>query len=63
MERCVLKQLLEHIPKFRNGSGKILANASMPDFSGVSDIILGYWMLAHGLRKARNLCYSPSMEY
>jgi hypothetical protein len=33
---------LEHIPKFRNGTGKILANASTPDFSGASDIILGY---------------------
>jgi hypothetical protein len=31
-----------HIPKFRNGSGKILANASTPDFSATSDIILGY---------------------
>jgi hypothetical protein len=31
-----------HIPKFRNGAGKILANASTPDFSGASDIILGY---------------------
>jgi hypothetical protein len=31
-----------HIPKFRNGTGKILANASTPDFSGASDIILGY---------------------
>jgi hypothetical protein len=31
-----------HIPKFRNGTGKILANASMPDFSGASDLILGY---------------------
>jgi hypothetical protein len=33
---------IEHIPKFRNGTGKILANASTPDFSGASDIILGY---------------------
>jgi hypothetical protein len=33
---------LEHIPKFRNGTGKILANASTPDFSDASDIILGY---------------------
>jgi hypothetical protein len=33
---------LVHIPKFRNGTGKILANASTPDFSGASDIILGY---------------------
>jgi hypothetical protein len=31
-----------HIPKFRNGGGKILANASTPDFSAASDIILGY---------------------
>jgi hypothetical protein len=31
-----------HIPKFRNGAGKILANASTPDFSGASDKILGY---------------------
>jgi hypothetical protein len=36
------KHILEHIPKFRNGIGKILANASTPDFSGASDIILGY---------------------
>jgi hypothetical protein len=35
-------RLLEHIPKFRNGSGKILANASTPDFSAASDIIWGY---------------------
>jgi hypothetical protein len=33
---------LVHIPKFRNGTGKILANATTPDFSGASDIILGY---------------------
>jgi hypothetical protein len=33
---------LVHIPKFRNGTGKILANASTPDFSGASDMILGY---------------------
>jgi hypothetical protein len=33
---------LVHIPKFRNGTGKIPANASTPDFSGASDIILGY---------------------
>jgi hypothetical protein len=25
---------LVHIPKFRNGAGKVLANASTPDFSG-----------------------------
>jgi hypothetical protein len=34
-----------HIPKFRNGAEKILANASAskhPDFFGASDIILGY---------------------
>jgi hypothetical protein len=31
-----------HIPKFRNDAGKILANASTPDFSGASDKILGY---------------------
>jgi hypothetical protein len=31
-----------HIPKFRIGAGKVLANASTPDFSGTSDIILGY---------------------
>jgi hypothetical protein len=37
-----LRDYLEHIPKFRNGSGKILANASTPDFSATSDIILGY---------------------
>jgi tetratricopeptide (TPR) repeat protein len=34
-----------HIPKFRNGTGKILANASTPDFSGASDIILGYALI------------------
>jgi hypothetical protein len=33
---------LVHIPKFRNGTGKILANASTPDFSGTSDKIWGY---------------------
>jgi hypothetical protein len=35
--RCfnaLLFQALVHIPKFRNGAGKILANASTPDFSG-----------------------------
>jgi hypothetical protein len=31
-----------HIPKFRIGVRKVLANASTPDFSGTSDIILGY---------------------
>jgi hypothetical protein len=31
-----------HIPKFRIGAGKVLAIASTPDFSGTSDIILGY---------------------
>jgi hypothetical protein len=36
------EQYLEHIPKFRNGTGKIQANASTLDFSGASDIILGY---------------------
>jgi hypothetical protein len=35
-------EILEHIPKFRNGTEKILANASTPDFFGASDIILGY---------------------
>jgi hypothetical protein len=34
-----------HIPKFRNGAGKILANASTPDFSGTSDKILGYALI------------------
>jgi hypothetical protein len=33
---------LVHIPKFRNGAEKILANALTPDFFGASDIILGY---------------------
>jgi hypothetical protein len=33
---------LEHIPKFRIGAGKVLANASTPDFYGTLDIILGY---------------------
>jgi hypothetical protein len=33
---------LVHIPKFRIGAGKVLANASTPDFSGTSNIILGY---------------------
>jgi hypothetical protein len=32
----------EHIPKFRNGTGKILANASTPDFSGAPELFLGY---------------------
>jgi hypothetical protein len=31
-----------HIPKFRNGAGKVLANALTPDFFGTSDINLGY---------------------
>jgi hypothetical protein len=35
-------RFLVHIPKFRNGAEKILANASTPDFFGASDIILGY---------------------
>jgi hypothetical protein len=38
-------RVLVHIPKFRNGTGKILANASTPDFSGASDIILGYALM------------------
>ncbi|MDR2750139.1 MAG: hypothetical protein LBC41_05725 [Clostridiales bacterium] len=33
---------LSAYPKFRNGTEKILANASTPDFFGASDIILGY---------------------
>jgi hypothetical protein len=33
---------LVHIPKLRYGTGKVLANASTPDFSGASDLILGY---------------------
>jgi hypothetical protein len=36
---------LVHIPKFRNGAEKILANASTPDFFGASDIILGYALI------------------
>jgi hypothetical protein len=36
---------IEHIPKFRNGTEKILANASTPDFFGASDIILGYALI------------------
>jgi hypothetical protein len=39
----------EHIPKFRIGAGKILANASTPDFSGTSDIILGYALCDFGI--------------
>jgi hypothetical protein len=35
-----------HIPKFRNVTGKILANASTPDFSGDSDLFLGYALSA-----------------
>jgi hypothetical protein len=42
-----------HIPKFRNGTGKILANASTPDFSGASDIILGYALKLKTYKKAR----------
>jgi hypothetical protein len=34
-----------HIPKFRNGAGKVLANASTPDFSGTSDMILEYALM------------------
>jgi hypothetical protein len=41
---------LVHIPKFRNGSGKILANALMPDFSAASDIILGYALKFQSLK-------------
>jgi hypothetical protein len=37
-----------HIPKFRYGVGKILANASTPDFSDVSDKILGYALSENG---------------
>jgi hypothetical protein len=39
---------LVHIPKIRIGAGKILANASTPDFSGTSDMILGYALRAFG---------------
>ncbi|MDR2751692.1 MAG: hypothetical protein LBC41_13625, partial [Clostridiales bacterium] len=38
---CNLRFLV-NIPKFRIGAGKVLANASTPDFYGTSDIILGY---------------------
>jgi hypothetical protein len=37
-----------HIPKFRYGAGKILANASTPDFSDASDKILGYALSENG---------------
>jgi hypothetical protein len=40
-----------HIPKFRNGAEKILANASTPDFFGTSDIILGYALMLGALRQ------------
>jgi hypothetical protein len=52
-------QRLEHIPKFRNGTGKILANALTPDFSGASDIILGYGLRSScqcGFSKMATLC-------
>jgi hypothetical protein len=39
------QRFLVHIPKFRIGAGKVLANASMPDFYGTSDIILGYALI------------------
>ncbi|MDR1642995.1 MAG: hypothetical protein LBT59_25160 [Clostridiales bacterium] len=43
---------LVYIPKFRIGAGKVLANASTPDFSGTSDIILGYALkINHGNRQ------------
>jgi hypothetical protein len=34
-------------PKFRNGVGKVLANASTPDFFGTSDLILRYAPIIH----------------
>jgi hypothetical protein len=52
--------LLVHIPKFRNGTGKILANASTPDFSGASDIILGYAFNSYFITNARNEAVPPS---
>jgi hypothetical protein len=45
---------LVHIPKFRIGAGKVLANASTPDFSGTSDIILGYALLRAQLLKCKS---------
>jgi hypothetical protein len=48
--------LLVHIPKFRNGAGKILANALTPDFSGASDIILGY-AFNSAFERSPVLCY------
>jgi hypothetical protein len=47
--------ILVHIPKFRNGAGKILANASTPDFSGASDIILGYALIICRLKFATRI--------
>jgi hypothetical protein len=38
----MFQALLRAYPKIPNGIGKILANASTPDFSGALDIILGY---------------------
>jgi hypothetical protein len=47
-----------HIPKLRNGAGKILANASTPDFSGAL-YLAGYKAPYHQLSiitsRARNL--------
>jgi hypothetical protein len=44
-----------HIPKFRIGAGKVLANASTPDFSGTSDIILGYALSSEYQRRMQDL--------
>jgi surface antigen len=44
-----------HIPKFRNGAEKILANASTPDFFGASDIILGYALNISRIPKTQTL--------
>ncbi|MDR1643729.1 MAG: hypothetical protein LBT59_28880 [Clostridiales bacterium] len=54
-----LKNYIEHIPKFRNGSGKILANASTPDFSAASDIILGYALNHVLISRPKHACSLP----
>ncbi|MDR1639911.1 MAG: hypothetical protein LBT59_09480 [Clostridiales bacterium] len=56
----ILFQLLVHIPKFRIGAGKVLANASTLDFSGTSDIILGY---AFNISRDFSCAYSVNSQY
>jgi hypothetical protein len=54
---------LVHIPKFRIGAVKVLANASTPDFYGTSDIILGYALNAWLFKALRlSLGYDSSQN-